>query len=92
MAGKRRKKRKEKKRIIVLFTALLLVCSLMAAAVYFIDRFIEEKTYKLDYKEEVLEYANKYELDPVLVFSIMHCESGGDKEAVSIKGARGLCR
>ena len=46
--------------------------------------------YPLEYKDEVLEYSQKYNLDPYLVFAVINAESGFDKHATSSKNARGL--
>ncbi len=46
--------------------------------------------YPIKYKSEVVSAAEKYDLSPALVLSIINVESGFDKNAVSKKGARGL--
>ncbi len=43
-----------------------------------------------DYREEILYYANRYDLDPYLVAAVIYVESKFNPEAVSPKGARGL--
>ncbi len=52
---------------------------------------LEKRTYRLDYTE----YASpstreEYKLDPYLIASIIHCESGNRPDAVSPDGALGL--
>lgn len=46
--------------------------------------------YPLKYKEEIFEFADYYDLDRALVFSIVKVESYFDKNAVSKAGAKGL--
>ena len=53
--------------------------------------FAERKVfYPLGYKEEVMVYAEKYDMDAALVFAMIRTESGFDEKAVSDKGAAGL--
>ncbi len=46
--------------------------------------------YPLKYQEEVYRYSERFNLDPLLVFSIIKVESSFDRYAVSQKGAKGL--
>ncbi len=46
--------------------------------------------YPLHYKEDVYEAAERYDLDPYLIFSIIRVESKFNPEAVSSRGALGL--
>ena len=46
--------------------------------------------FPMKYKEEVLTYSNKYNLDPYLVFAIINAESRFNKDATSQKNAKGL--
>ncbi len=46
--------------------------------------------YPLKYQEEVYRYSERFDLDPLLVFSIIKVESSFDRYAVSQKGAKGL--
>lgn len=58
----------------------------------FILGIISIKTFVLPirYKEQVLTYSKKYNLDPYLVLAVINTESKFDKEATSSKEARGL--
>ena len=47
-------------------------------------------TYPTTYEEYVVKYSKKYDVDPVLVFSVIYVESGFDEKAESDVGARGL--
>ena len=49
-----------------------------------------KKSFPKMYLDSVERYANKHELDPLLVLSIIKVESNFDNEAVSEKGAKGL--
>lgn len=46
--------------------------------------------YPLKYKNYIINYAEQYNVDCVLVASVINVESGFDKNAVSPKGAKGL--
>ncbi len=46
--------------------------------------------YPLGYKEYINKYSEEYGLDPFLVAAIINVESKYDKNAVSIKEAKGL--
>ena len=66
--------------MIIIFL-ILLVCGFIGIKTY---------VYPLEYKDEVLEYSKKYNLDPYLVFAVINAESGFDKHATSSKNAKGL--
>lgn len=66
--------------LIIIFL-ILVVCGFIGIKTY---------VYPLEYKDEVLEYSQKYNLDPYLVFAEINAESGFDKHATSSKNARGL--
>lgn len=66
--------------LIIIFL-ILVVCGFIGIKTY---------VYPLEYKDEVLEYSKKYNLDPYLVFAVINAESGFDKHATSSKNARGL--
>lgn len=66
--------------LIIIFL-ILVVCGFIGIKTY---------VYPLEYKDEVLEYSQKYNLDPYLVFAVINTESGFDKHATSSKNARGL--
>ena len=66
--------------LIIIFL-ILVVCGFIGIKTY---------VYPLEYTDEVLEYSQKYNLDPYLVFAVINAESGFDKHATSSKNARGL--
>ena len=51
---------------------------------------IQKLIYRQDYSEYVEKYAKEYNVDPLLIYSIIKAESNFDDEAVSGKGAAGL--
>lgn len=72
------------------FYVFLLICFAIVSA-FFVYRVIEKKyIYPLGFKEIVIEYADKYELDRALVFAVIQVESSFDKNSVSKAGAEGL--
>lgn len=70
------------RRLIVFLVLALLVVSIGGVVLY--------SRYPLYYKSYIGEFADKYDIDPYLVISIINVESGYDKDAVSRKDARGL--
>ena len=46
--------------------------------------------FPLKYEDEIATVAEIYDMDPVLIASVIKCESGFDCNAVSLKGAEGL--
>ena len=74
-----------KKKVI---SVILIIIFLILLVYGFIG--IKTYVYPLEYKDEVLEYSKKYNLDPYLVFAVINTESGFDKHATSSKDARGL--
>ena len=51
---------------------------------------IKKAIYPLKHKDIIIQYSNKYELDPYLVMAIICTESRFNENANSHKGARGL--
>ena len=66
---------------------LLLAAAALAILLY---QHVLDSGYKLTYKDEIVRYAKKYDLDPYLVSSVIHVESSNRAEAVSSVGALGL--
>ena len=54
------------------------------------DGFIARSLYPFPYREIVVSEANKYEIDPLLIISVIRVESSFNQTALSEKGARGL--
>lgn len=52
--------------------------------------FILTIIYPLGYREQIVNYSNEYNLDPILVATVINVESNYNKEARSHQDARGL--
>ena len=72
-----------KKALICLI--LIIVCIIAMNSKYILKIF-----YKTDYKEYVEKYSEEYQIDPLLVYSIIKAESNFKEEATSYRGAIGL--
>lgn len=72
-----------KKKVIIVITIVI---------VAFILGILSVKTFVLPvkYKEQVLTYSQKYNVDPYLVLAVINAESKFDKDATSNKDAKGL--
>ncbi|MFA5524864.1 MAG: lytic transglycosylase domain-containing protein [Tissierellales bacterium] len=53
-------------------------------------KWIGKTLYPINYKDQIANYSEKYEVDPFLVAAIIRVESMFNKDALSSKGARGL--
>lgn len=71
---------------------ILLWLVLVLGIVFLITNFdsIGRVFYPFPYRETTLNYARKYDVDPYLLAAIMKCESNFNRNAVSVRGARGL--
>lgn len=67
---------------LIFLSLLFIISSVIGVIVY--------SRYPLYYKEDIGKAANKYNIDPYLIVSIINAESGFNKEAKSSKDARGL--
>ncbi len=75
---------KKKYYLISAYFVLLFVLAFSAVGIAF------ALLYPFDYKSQITTYSEKYDLDPVLVASIINVESGYNKNKVSPVGAIGL--
>ena len=75
-------------------TALLLVLLAVIVTALFVAphliRRLEEYSYPLKYRETVDQYAEEYQMDPLVIYAVIRTESGFDENAESNVGARGL--
>ena len=62
----------------------------LAFAAYFLGRMMDKHKYRLDYPNEIIACSDEYGLSRYLVAAVIHTESGGRKNAVSPRGAKGL--
>ena len=70
------------RRIIIFIILIILVCALIAGVFFYF--------YPLKYKDTIIEIANQYNIEPVMIASIINAESGFDANSVSNVGAVGL--
>ncbi|WP_409228274.1 lytic transglycosylase domain-containing protein [Gudongella sp. SC589] len=68
-----------------IFAFLVIAVTLMAIVVSAVAL-----TYPLVYKDSVLKYSKEYNLDPMMIMAVIKTESNFDKDATSIRDARGL--
>ncbi|SFC94050.1 lytic transglycosylase domain-containing protein [Ruminococcus albus] len=103
---RKRKKKNSAGDWIVVFFGIVFALGIVLLAVFLLKRSISngledvtEKaedyiphgfTYPTDYEEYVIKYCKEYQVDPVLVFSVINVESSFEPRATSEVGARGL--
>ena len=96
---KRRKKKTQNKAVkiaLILFLLVIIIAGIIIAINW--KKIVKKAedllpgsfTYPTEYEEYVLKYSKEYNVDPVLIFSIIKTESGFDPKATSEVGARGL--
>lgn len=66
------------------------VVLLIFTSVFFLGRGVLHALYPMEYTETVNKYADEYNVPRVLLFAVIHTESGFRPEAVSSAGAMGL--
>ena len=89
-AAKKKRKRSARVRAFRIAGIALLSVALLSVGAYFLNIWMEKNTYRLAYAEAILRESEAFGLDPYLVAAVIHCESRGQAEACSPKGARGL--
>ena len=75
------------KPISIITISLLLFLVLISLGIIFL---YNNYLYPLNYKNEILAYSEKYDVEPYLIASIINSESKFNKKAISSKGAVGL--
>ena len=80
----RKRRRKSKAARIFLAVFILLIVGLIGTV------FVVNRYYPLRYADIVRQHAETYDLEPSLVFAVIHAESGFNSNAVSRAGASGL--
>lgn len=68
----------------------LIIVVIMAFVGIMNSTFFLKKIYRIEYKEFVEKYSQEYNVDPLLVYSIIKAESNFKEGALSTKGACGL--
>ena len=74
--------------IIVIIIAILLILAI--EKIFNIKQIILKKIYPKMYSEYVEKYAKEFNVDPLLIFSIIKAESNFNENAHSSSGAKGL--
>ena len=69
---------------------LIFIIIIIAAKIMNIQNVILKQIYPIKYSEYVEKYAKEYNVDPLLVYSIMKAESNFKEDAKSSSGAKGL--
>lgn len=77
------------KNLSVYLSACVIVCALILV-VFFTARFFEKLRYPVLYGDIIEKYAGEFGIDPYILYAIIKCESGFDKDAVSGADAYGL--
>lgn len=70
--------------------AVLVLLIAAALTMVFGGRRLHEASYPQKYSEYVTYYADKYQIDPLMIYSVIRTESGFDPQAQSNVDARGL--
>lgn len=86
MAKKRTLRKILQRMLAVLLVALLIGVALFAA----FQEKIEHWEYPIEYPEYVTYYADKYSIDPLMLYAFIRTESNFNPKAESDAGARGL--
>jgi soluble lytic murein transglycosylase len=74
----------KKKRLILFIIIIVIIIGVVNL------KWIGKKIYPIKYREYIIKYSRQYNLDPLLVASIIRVESKFYRYAESHKGARGL--
>ena len=73
--------------VLILITLLLLILILK---VFKVEDIILKSLYPIEYSEYVYKYSEKYNIDPLLMFSLIKTESNFNSNVVSSSNAKGL--
>lgn len=80
----------KRQNIAKLLGVLVIALALLVTTAAILNPYFERRIYKLEYPQEIKQYAAHYSLDPYFVAAVIHCESSNKSVAVSEKGAIGL--
>ena len=75
------------------FLILILICVILlilVLKVFKVENIILKSIYPIEYSEYVYKYSKKYEVDPLLMFSLIKAESNFNVNVVSSSNAIGL--
>ena len=74
------------KKILIIFIILIAICTILFGILK-IQNVIMKKIYPTKYSEYVYKYSAEYEVDPILIFSIIKAESNFNPNVVSSSNA-----
>lgn len=86
--GETRVQKRTKK--ILFITIIIAIILILLFGVFKIQNIILKKIYPIKYSEYVYQYAEEYNVDPLLVFAIIKAESNFNPNVVSSSNAIGL--
>ncbi len=86
MENTKKSQKSGNKLIVIIICVMVFALSAALIKVFVVDKMI----YKLDYKDEIIKYSDKYEVDRFLIAAMIHCESSNRQKVRSSKGAVGL--
>lgn len=87
---RRKAKQNKKRQLWKLLLAALAVLVVAVWAIWFGGQKMYKASYPLKFSEDVTYYADQYQIDPLLIYSVIRTESGFDPKAQSNVDARGL--
>lgn len=80
---------KSLKKVLIVLVIIVLILILLFKVIK-IQNIILKKIYPVKYSEYVYKYSEKYEVDPLLIFAIIKCESNFNPNVISSSQAIGL--
>lgn len=74
----------------IIIIAVIVCILILLFGVFKIQNIILKKIYPMKYSEYVYKYSDEYDVDPILIFSIIKAESNFNPNVVSSSNAMGL--
>lgn len=82
--------KKTTKNYVKLLLGLLILCTVSVIIIVNSVSLVFQTLYPKDYSDLIEGYSDEYNIDKALLYALVECESGFDKNAVSEVGAKGL--
>lgn len=82
--------KKPTKNYVKLLLALLILSIVLVIIIVNSVSLVLQTVYPKEYSDIIETYAEEYDIDKALLYALVECESGFDKNAVSLVGAKGL--